>query len=177
MKTYLISALIALVVALGVGMFFMGSDTSNDLSEPQVASVGAPTNADALEAESLAIGNNCDNAELTCAGTTVTKMLTGTCNATGASAGIAATSTSIYFCSVTGVTSGDKVFVSLPEGANVDASKAGGEEGFAEGGLLSIGAAFATTTNIIGFEIINLGPATTTFRNATTSIQYWVLDS
>lgn len=112
---------------------------------------------------SLIIGTN---------GTTVTDIITGTCNLSQNSAGSHAATTSMeYYCAVTGVTSGDQVFVSLPQGAGAYA--AGGSSPF---GGFTVNTAFATTSNVIGVSVYNgTGAATTSAAQATTSVQYLIL--
>lgn len=107
-------------------------------------------------------------------GTAHSKFISGTCNAAQVSAGShAATSSKEFTCSVTGVASGDKVFVSLPPGAGAYA--AGG--GSTSGGFL-VNGSYATAANVIGFSILNNnGVATTSYAQATTSVQYWVIDN
>lgn len=108
-------------------------------------------------------------------GTPVANHNFGTCNAYGPSAGISASTTAIYMCTATGVRSGDVVTVQLPLGAHVATAKAGGVQSFGQSGannVLVIGGAGATTSDVIGFEISNYGPATTTFRQATTSLNW-----
>ena len=116
-------------------------------------------------------------------GNAIDDIIHGTCNAYGPSAGISASSTAIYMCAVTGVASGDRVFIDFPAGANVATDKAGGQQSFNLDGsansssafLLLTGAAYSTTSNVIGFEIANPGLATTTFRNATTAMPYLII--
>jgi hypothetical protein len=96
-------------------------------------------------------------------GTIVSKFLTGTCNAISYAA-LSATSTLLHDCAVTGVSSGDKVFVTLP---NTKTSTFGG---------FSVSNAGASSTaNYISFHILNLtGAATSSYVGATTSVQYLV---
>ena len=99
-------------------------------------------------------------------GSGLNQVLSGTCNLTGTVAGVqlVATSTGQFFCSVTGVNNGDKVFVSLTNGhASV------------WGGFVVVDA-FATTTDAIGVTLLNdTGVATSSYILATTSVQYWVV--
>lgn len=104
-------------------------------------------------------------------GTAKTQELFGTCNPTQYSPGsFAATTTSQFFCAVTGVNSGDKVFISLPIGAGANTNgSASVYMGFAAWG-------YATSSNQIGITYANwTGAATTTFPQATTSVQYHVI--
>lgn len=142
-KIVSIIAIVALVVGLiatGVSFFKGTSDQSiGGLSERDVQAV------------SLKVGDK---------GSKITKEITGTCNASMATT-LAATSTANATCTVAGVASGDKVFVSLPS---------------VSGGLGFAVTHTVASTNTITFGILNLsGAATTSFPLATTSVQYWVL--
>jgi hypothetical protein len=104
-------------------------------------------------------------------GNDIDDALHGTCNASFSGTSLAASSSGQFFCSVTGARSGDRVFVMLPAGAGAHAQGAGSPLG---GFAASTG--YATTSDRIGFNIVNMtGAATTSFRQATTSVQYWVL--
>lgn len=155
MKNLLLGSLLAGLL----GLLVFGLSASN-------TKLGGTTNLDRLDlSDGLTVGSS---------GSTVTQMLTGTCNLSGPSAGISASSTAIYQCAVTGAGTSDKVFVSLPKSANVNA--ANNNVSFANGaGLLVTGAAFASTTGVIGVEISNFGSATTSFTQATTGVQYWLV--
>lgn len=99
----------------------------------------------------------------------LSEVLKGTCNITGPT--LAATSTAQYFCTVTGVKAGDNVFADLPVGAGANNAGAGSLSGG-----FNIVAAYATTTNRIGITISNLtGAATSSFAQATTSVEYFVI--
>src|SRR3989344_2730000 len=106
-------------------------------------------------------------------GTALTKKTASTCDGPSpARATVAATTSAAFFCAVTGAASGDKVFVSLPAGAGINPSGAG-----TPWGGFVVGSAYATTTDYIGFNIMNLtGIATSSFTQATTSVQYWIVD-
>lgn len=98
-------------------------------------------------------------------GTELTKFITGTCNAATTEGALEASSTDDYTCTVTGAASGDKVFVSLPQNGTVITG------GFIVDHVVA-------STNTITFGITNLtGAATTSFAQATTSVQYWVIDN
>lgn len=105
-------------------------------------------------------------------GTTFTSTFNGTCNPTQMTIGSqAASSSAQFFCAVSGVQNGDRVFASLPVGAGANPS--GNSSTY--GGFV-LNSAVATTSGIIGFEIANLtGAATTSFVQATTGVQYWVI--
>lgn len=95
---------------------------------------------------------------------TVSKVLTGACNPTISTLPLGATSTEDFTCSVTGVASGDRVFVTLP----------GSGAGF---GSFVVDRA-TSSTNTITFGVTNLtGAATSSFPIATTSVQYVVIDT
>lgn len=155
-------ALVAIVLLVLIGLNSGGSNTNI---------LGGTTNYDAVEAASLGIGSGCADEMSTCTGTLVTQILEGTCNPTQNAAGSHAASSSMeYFCAVTGVESGDRIFISLPAGAGANASGAGS----IYGGFL-VNGAFATTSDKIGMSIYNAtGAATSSFPQATTSVMYRV---
>ena len=104
-------------------------------------------------------------------GTAIADDLFGTCNATFSGTSLAASSTGQFFFSVTGARSGDLVLVSLPAGAGANAQGAASIYGG-----FSIAGTYATTTDVIGFNVLNVtGAATTSFRQATTSVQYRIV--
>jgi hypothetical protein len=104
-------------------------------------------------------------------GTILTDVVSGTCNATFSGTSLAASSTGQFLCAVTGAVSGDKVFIELPAGAGANAQGAASLYGG-----FTVAGAYATTTDVIGFNILNnTGAATTSFRQATTSVQYWII--
>lgn len=96
----------------------------------------------------------------------------GTCNLTQSIAGsFAATTTQQFYCSVTGVSAGDLVIADLPVGAGVNSSGAGSLSGG-----FGVTAAYATTSNFIGVTLANFtGAATSSFPQATTTVEYRVL--
>lgn len=129
----------------------------------QGAAFGARNQSYFDNAGKLAIGAN---------GTQLTQVLKGTCNPTQITPGsFAATSTSQFYCPVSGVTAGDLVLAVPPPGVGTYASGAGSlYTGF------EIIASYATTTNAIGFTYANnTGAATTTFPQATTSVGYVII--
>lgn len=103
-------------------------------------------------------------------GSVLQQAITGTCTPTATTTTVAATSTVQLMCSVTGVQSGDKVFIALPIGAGRNALGSGsGSLGF------SVAGTYATTSDVIGFSIQNgTGAATSSYIQAITNIQYWV---
>lgn len=106
-------------------------------------------------------------------GSNVSFIKTGTCNAniSTTTTAFAATSTAQFICqSVTGVTSGDKIFVTLPVGAGVNPLGAGSPFGG-----FDASAGYATTTGQFGFTMYNgTGIATSSFAQATTGVQYFI---
>ena len=152
----LIGLVVVAIIAIGAYWF------------PQVSSfLGGATNYDALGVEELKIGVDCNDSPTypTCGGSAVTALNSGTCNASFDGTSLAATSSGTFICSASNVLSGDKVFVSLPIGA-----KSGANLNFVEF------SGYATTTGKFGFAILNMtGAATTSFVQATTSVQYWIV--
>lgn len=161
---------ITLVVIVGGGVFWLVGNQSEDGS----FNLGGVTNYDAVETAVLAVGSGCDNEGSTCVGTTHTKFLSGTCNASQKVAGSHAATTSMqFYCAVSNVTSGDKVFVTLPVGAGLNNDGAGSLAGGFE-----LASAYATSTGFIGFTVLNMtGAATSSYPQATTSVAYWVVDN
>ena len=141
----------------------------------QSASFGGITNYDALSlTEGLLVNGSSTlttQLKVGASGTTHTKFLSGTCNVYTSDLPFIATSTSAFAClSATGVASGDKVFVALPN-INADTS-----QGLAGG--FSVVATYATTANAFGFDLHNnFGASTSSFPLATTSVQYWIIDN
>ena len=103
--------------------------------------------------------------------TNISKILVGTCTGVIDGTTFAASSTAQFVCPVTGVASGDSVSVELPVGAGTNARGAGSlSMGF------SVVAAYATSSNQIGFTLANFtGAATSSFAQATTGIAYTVI--
>lgn len=103
----------------------------------------------------------------------VAELIKGTCNAVAAGTStIAATSTAQFYCAVTGARSGDVVMADMPIGAGTNSSSGGSSVG---AGFLMV-SSYATTSDVIGFTIANLtGTATTSYPQATTSIEYTII--
>lgn len=160
-------ALIAVAIIAITGLFTPAGSSVMQT----VGAVTGVTNYDNLGVLSLKVGSGCNNGNTYsgCTGTKVSKMLRGTCNVTQNVPGsFVASSTALFFCTVTGVASGDNVFVSLPVGAGTPASQG---QGF------HVVSAFATTSNQIGMILSNdIGAATSSFAQATTSVAYWIVD-
>lgn len=133
--------------------------------------VGTWTNYYGISSAQSRTGPGCDDGFSTCNGTTISAILTGTCNATFSGSSLAATSSGQFYCSASGVAAGDKVFVMLPVGAGANSQGASSLYGG-----FNAHTGYATTTNVIGFNIENFtGTATSSFAQATTSIQYYVI--
>ena len=131
---------------------------------PNGLAVGSGASVDTTGA--FSVGND---------GSQIAEIISGTCNLSGPTAGLSASSTGIYQCAVTGASASDKVIVSLPGGANLGVAGKN-DLAFSTTGnnLLVAGAAFASTSGAIGVEIHNFGAATTSFKQATTSVTYWL---
>ena len=103
-------------------------------------------------------------------GTALTDVVASTCTATFSGTSLAASSSGQFFCSMAGARSGDRVHVMLPAGAGANAQGAAS----LYGGFV-VTSAYATTTDVVGFNIANLtGAATTSFAQATTGVQVWI---
>lgn len=97
--------------------------------------------------------------------TTITKILAGTCNLSTSQGALEATSTDDFYCAAPGVNPGDVIFVQLPRA------------GATTGGGFVTEYAVATATDMIGVGIFNAtGAATSSFAQATTSVNYFVFD-
>lgn len=105
-------------------------------------------------------------------GTATTQIISGTCNLAQATPGsFAASTTAQFLCPVTGVASGDLVIADLPVGAGANLNGSGSTGlGFA------VVSAYATSSNYIGITLANLtGASTSTFPQATTTVEYRVI--
>lgn len=157
---HIFNVLVVLAV-VAVGMLAV-RETPAPQDGPSYQGVGAYEAIATLWGNGLTVGDQ---------GTLVSDALHGTCNATFSGTSLAASSSGQFFCNVTGAASGDRVFVMLPAGSGANAQ--GPASLF--GGFVAT-AGYATTSDRIGFNIVNMtGAATTSFRQATTSVQYWVL--
>lgn len=101
---WVIGAVAILALIISIGNSVGGSNQSVPLR--------GVTNYDTIKATGIAIGSGCADSYSTCTGSSITQMFTGTCSLVSNSS-IAATSTGTGTCSITGLTAGDKVFVSL----------------------------------------------------------------
>lgn len=104
-------------------------------------------------------------------GSGISQLISGTCNLISYTPTLSATSSLVYGCAATGVQSTDRVFVTAPK------SNTGvGAVGLTIGGIVIRGASASTTSGFIEVELANFtGAATSSFPNATTSIQYWAV--
>lgn len=160
-------ALIAVAIIAIVALF-----TPNASNNVQVAgNIDGPTTYGKLGTEQLKVGSGCASGFKygSCTGTSVNKILQGTCNISQMSPGsFAASTTAVFFCAVTGIVANDFSDVTLPSGAGTPATPG---EGF------HVVSAFATTTNILAITLSNdSGAATSSFRQATTAISYFITD-
>jgi hypothetical protein len=132
---------VVLAIGIGIGVF---------LGQPSENVSGVHYGEDAFQ--QVQIGD---------AGSEVTKVIEGTCNAATTLLPLEATSTDSFTCTVAGVASGDQCSVSL---RNYD---------LAFGALTVQGC--TASTNTITFGIVNgTGAATSSFPLATTSVSYHV---
>ena len=117
-------------------------------------------------------------------GTNIARWNVGTCNLTvnranhgtvGGGLNFVSSTTLMHFCSASGVQPGDMVFVTMPSGVNFAASSSplSGPGMF---GSISLVGAHASTTNSIGVLLENTtGVATSSYTQATTSLDYMYL--
>lgn len=105
-------------------------------------------------------------------GSAIHQYIDGTCNPTFVGSSFAATTTGVFFCSgITGVAAGDLIFADMPAGAAVNTGGTGG--GSLSGGFV-LESAYSTTTGVIAFGVANFtGAATSSFKQATTSLEFW----
>jgi len=161
-------ALIAVAIIAIIGCFTPVGQTAVQ----QVAGdIGSATNYTKLGVAQLKIGSGCDSEfkYSGCTGTAVNKLLQGTCNLSqNVSSSFAASTTQLFLCTATGVASGDNADVTLPQGAGLPATPGGG---------FHVVSAFATTSNVLGVILSNeSGAATSSFKQATTSVSYLITD-
>ncbi len=165
-------ALIAVAI-IAIGGYFSPHGAAPTVQDnTQLAgSIDGPTTYGILGTGQIKVGSGCANGfkYSGCTGTAVNKILQGTCNITQNSPGsFAASTTALFFCPVTGAVANDNVDVVLPAGAGTPATPG---EGF------HVVSSFATTSNQIGIILSNdSGAATTTFKQATTGISYFITD-
>lgn len=100
-------------------------------SSEQPVSLGGTTNYDTVSVTGLKVGVGCADSNTSCAGSSVTSIIKGTCNLVGGT--IAATSSAVADCAVTGVLDGDLVFATLATStanAVIDGARASSTSGF-----------------------------------------------
>lgn len=107
-------------------------------------SIGGVTNYDSVESAGLAIGSGCDNEDSACTGTTVTQIIESTCTLIYSDSQITASTTKAFDCAVTGVVSGDRVFVDIATST---------PPGF--GAWLLAGASASSTSGFVTLQIAN----------------------
>lgn len=103
------------------------------VGEKQSAStiLGGVTNYDTVSATGLKVGVGCADGNTSCAGSSITSIIKGTCDLVGGT--IAATTTGYADCAVTGVLPGDLVFASFATttpAASIIAARASSTSGF-----------------------------------------------
>ena len=170
----LVGGFVALLVAFGLGYAahsvpaVAGAANPNGqqfYSQPsflQGATFGTRSQSYFDNAGKLTLGVN---------GTAVTQAQYGTCNLSTGTASFSATTTVQFYCAVTGVAANDLVIADLPVGAGKNDNGAGSPQGG-----FSVVAAYATTSNMIGVTLLNLtGAATTSYPQATTSVEYRIV--
>jgi hypothetical protein len=166
-QNIVIAGLVALALLLGYTLFTF---KTADVAPPVGAASGAAHYQKESFLQGLAAGvrdqfsiSNTGAVTIGSSGTSVANFLYGTCNLTQMVAGSQnASSTATFFCSATGVLASDKIEVDLPSGA-----------GATYGGFIATNA-YATTTGILAVTIANFsGIATSSFAQATTSIEYF----
>lgn len=146
-KKNLIIGVIALIVIVA-GYFVFSS----------ARGVGGTTNFDTLDVDSVIVGEN---------GSTLNEIKSTTCNLSTTATSLAS-STSPFQCAITGIASGDQVFVTLPYGNSMSGL----------GGIAMRYAVASTTAGFIEVGLFNAsGVATTSYALATTSVQVLYLDN
>lgn len=157
-------------LAIGIAIIAMVVAVVGGNNQPQSSSEAPVGYTGTRFPHGIAIG---DPVALGVAPTNISKILMGSCNPTFSGTSFAATSSAQFFCAVTGVTAGDQVDIWLPVGAGANAQGAG-----SIAGGFTINGTYASTTNVIGFNMLNMtGAATTSFAQATTGVMYMVRDT
>jgi len=168
MKQTIIGAVVSAIVSLCVVFVFMGMGASD-------ISVGKASRAFDVDMQILSMQFATSSDAITRDGSNwkISGMAEGTCNLSQSTAGShAATSSKEYFCAFTGARSGDTVIVGLPAGAGAYTSGAQSPLG----GFITNGNGYATTSNVIGVNIVNLtGTATSSFIQATTTVRILIV--
>ena len=171
-KNLWVGLLVVLVIAIGGYLY------------PQVKGVfgvAGETNYNTTGVTGLKVGTSCGDSFSSTAANgcdTVTKFLVGTCNLTQSVPGsFVASTTGQFMCAVTGVLSGDNVYVTMPQpyiSSGNPYLTTVGAIGMGNGFIVS--SAYASTTDVIGVDLTNYtGAATSSFRWATTGVQYLIV--
>ena len=160
---HIIGAVVSAVVALTV--VFIAGPIANDGS-PAVGGSGRAYNTD-VAVRSLTLATSTDADASNGSNDSIGFISEGTCNLSQSTAGShAATTSKEYFCAYTGARSGDTIIVALPPGAGAYSSGAAS----ALGGFVTNGNGYATTSNRVAVNLVNLtGIATSSFPQATTT--------
>lgn len=138
-KNIIVTAVVALVVSILVGLFFIGQSS-------QSRTYGGLSERD-IQAVSLSVGN-----EGTVRGTKLNGIIGTTCNLRGTDSSQAASSTLAYDCAVSGLTSSWKVFAQLATSTKMSVQQSGW---YITASKASTTAGYATVL------LYNRGPATT----------------
>lgn len=150
-KNLVFSALVALAISFVVTV---GNNQSNfsGLSERDIKAV------------SLTVGDN---------GTKINELKATTCNLSTTQLPLEATSTDVFYCAVTGVASGDLVWVQLPSD--------NGQVGLSTGGGVGFQTTYAVASSTAGYIEVGIGnltgAASSTFPLATTSVRVFYFDN
>ena len=96
-------------IAIALVAFLVGYSIKSSPS-PLAGGVDA---FDVVSANSLRIGSGCGSTQSPCTGTTMSQVMSGTCNLVGMDVSHAATTSKAYDCAITGIVSGDKIFATM----------------------------------------------------------------
>lgn len=160
MKGYLVVLIVALAV-IGAGVYFFAPS----FGATDQTTLTNPTFVDSAQGGKLKVGTN---------GSQLTGIQVGTCTITAYATTIVATSSALVDCSagvaavspISGITSGDKVFVTLASTTVLTS----------QGGLLLNWAAASTTDGYIRLSVYNNSGTTFTWAStASSSIRYLVI--
>lgn len=177
----------AVVVLLAVGFFAgrggvglptrISTDLRNTLyleddtikTTPESATILQAGNLLTVSSASSTFGGTINRAQIGSSGTALSQVISTTCNGVIGYGAVAASSTVRMDCAVTGVQSGDVVIAQLrrfPIGAAGDPTVAN-----APATLAIISATASSTNGFVSMDLLNLGPATSSFGYATTGIR------
>lgn len=161
------SGLVALV-AIVLGFFFLPSTSTL---------VGGTTNYDTISVSGLVVGSGCNQFGASCDGTTISRVNTGTCNIQAAGNTITASSTKTIDCAatagtppgtaLTGVTAGDKCFLSQATSTAPTGTS----------GLIVLGASASSTSGFITANVLAFGGTFTWSAAASSSWPYYCVSS